>query len=269
MNNFQWVIERPPDSFSAPLAAFALHNGHTIRSELTPFLAIDEDHRLREEDPFTGDLAEIAETHVIVNVSRFEVDLNRPREKAVYRKPEDAWGLKVWKTDLPSQIIARSLEIHDKFYTDAYQLLKSLEDKFGRFIVLDLHSYCHQRNGPDAPFDSPQANPDINLGTATMNRNLWAKVIDRFISDLSQKEVSRKPLDVRENIRFKGGYFPFWVHKTFPQTGCCLSIEIKKTFMNEWSGQLDKAAFNDIKKALRAAVPGLMETLKQPPSYIS
>ena len=29
--------------------------------------------------------------------SRFEVDLNRPREEAVYRVPEDCWGLDVWR----------------------------------------------------------------------------------------------------------------------------------------------------------------------------
>ena len=40
---------------------------------------------------------------IIVNRSRFEVDINRPRDKAVYITPEDAWGLHIWKNipDLP------------------------------------------------------------------------------------------------------------------------------------------------------------------------
>jgi hypothetical protein len=37
----------------------------------------------------------VAPTHIIVTRSRFEVDLNRPRDKAVYRCAADAWNLDV------------------------------------------------------------------------------------------------------------------------------------------------------------------------------
>jgi N-formylglutamate amidohydrolase len=76
-----------------PLVAAAIHAGHAVRNEVAGYFALDDDGRLREEDPFTDTWAEIAPSRVVALRSRFEVDFNRPREKAVYRRPEDAWGL--------------------------------------------------------------------------------------------------------------------------------------------------------------------------------
>jgi hypothetical protein len=42
---------------------------------------------------------------MITHRSRFEVDLNRPRREAVYRIPEDAWGLDIWRDEvLPDDV---------------------------------------------------------------------------------------------------------------------------------------------------------------------
>ena len=73
-------------------------------------MALSEEERLREEDPFTSHLTTIAETRLIVLHSRFEVDIHRSREKAVYIEPEDAWGLQVWKCKPSAEVIERSLE---------------------------------------------------------------------------------------------------------------------------------------------------------------
>src|SRR5690606_40970947 len=81
----------------SPVIAAAIHEGHLIRDELLPYLNLEEHERSREEDPYTDYLSEVSPSRVIVNVSRFETDLNRPRSKAVYQQPEDAWGLQVWK----------------------------------------------------------------------------------------------------------------------------------------------------------------------------
>jgi hypothetical protein len=52
-----------------------------------------------------------------------------------------------------------------------------------------------------------------------------------------------------------------WVHRTFPTTGCALAIEIKKTFMDEWSGRVDDAHLAELFQALEATLPGLVESL--------
>ena len=88
-----------------PLVAVALHDGHDLRPEVEQLLAISPDERKREEDPFTAAWTDVAETRLIVLRSRFEVDLNRPRDRAVYLKSEDSWGLKVWKSQPSPDLI--------------------------------------------------------------------------------------------------------------------------------------------------------------------
>ena len=45
------------------------------------------------------------------------------------------------------------------------------------------------------------------------------------------------PLDVRENVRFRGaGTWPRGCTSATRRTGCCLAIEFKKIFMDEWTG---------------------------------
>lgn len=73
-----------------PLLAAAVHDGHELRDEVAELIALDEATRLREEDPFTGEWTAMAPNRMVVRRSRFEVDVNRPRETAVYRTPEDA-----------------------------------------------------------------------------------------------------------------------------------------------------------------------------------
>jgi hypothetical protein len=243
--------------------AAAIHHGHDVRDEVARHFALGEAGRLREEDPFTGDWTSIAPTRIVVLRSRFEVDLNRPREKAVYRKPEDAWGLEVWKNGLPDEVAEQSLAKYDAFYSRMRELLAEIESESGRFVVFDLHSYNHRRDGPDAPPADEALNPQVNIGTGSMDRSRWAPVVDRFIRDLRAFDFPGGRLDVRENVKFRGGNFPTWVHQAFPRTGCALAIEFKKFFMDEWTGEADHNMLRSIGAALHAAVPGVLEALKR------
>ena len=47
-----------------------------------------------------------------------------------------------------------------------------------------------------------------------------------------------RKLDVTTNGKFPGGNFARWIHNTFPDSACCIAIEFKKIFMDEWSGEL-------------------------------
>jgi hypothetical protein len=95
-------------------------------------------------------------------------------------------------------------------------------------VVYDVHTYNHRRLGPQAPDADPRYNPEINLGTGMLDRNRWAPVLERFLADLREFDFLGRRLDVRENVRFRGGYFSHWVHQTFPRSACVLSIEVKK-----------------------------------------
>jgi N-formylglutamate amidohydrolase len=243
-----------------PIVAVAIHDGHALRDEVAGLMALSDAERLREEDPFTGDWTTIADTRVVGLRSRFEVDLNRPRDKAVYRAPEDAWGLRVWQAEPAQELVDRSLAEYDAFYANMRTLLADVERRHGRFVILDLHSYNHRRGGSDGPPAEASENPQVNIGTGTMPRRRWARVVERFMADVRAFDVpGLGHLDVRENVRFQGGYFPQWVHRTFPETGCALAIEFKKFFMDEWTGQPDQGLMDAIGEALRATIPGLRE----------
>jgi N-formylglutamate deformylase len=241
-----------------PVVATAIHDGHALRPEVAERLALDERTRLREEDPHTGQLTKIVATRLVALRSRFEVDLNRPRDQAVYRVADDAWGLEVWRDGCPDPIAERSLAEYDEFYAVLGRVLRERARRYGRFVVLDLHSYNHRRSGSPAP---PEENPEINLGTETVDKGIWGALVSRFVAELREEEVRGHRLDVRENIKFMGGAMSQWVHRTFPETGVALAIELKKTFMDEHTGRLDVAHLAELRRALAATVPGLVESL--------
>ncbi|TWU31363.1 N-formylglutamate amidohydrolase [Novipirellula artificiosorum] len=246
----------------SPLIATAIHDGHSIRPDAMEHIALDELGRLREEDPHTGCWAQVAPTRVIGVRSRFQVDLNRPRDKAVYRTPADAWGLSVWKGNPPEAIFDQSLAEYDAFYDAMQKLLSQMVQQHGRFVVFDLHTYNHRRGGPDGPLADPEGNPQVNIGTGTMNRQLAAPVVDAFIDSLRAFDFPGGKLDVRENVKFQGGNWPRWIHENFPESGIAIAIEFKKFFMDEWSGTPDLDAVEAIGAALRSTVPAVLDALK-------
>jgi N-formylglutamate amidohydrolase len=248
---------------NGPLIATAIHNGNLRRAEVADLMILSKESQLREEDPYTEIWTSVGDTSIVGLHSRFEVDLNRPREKAVYIKPEDAWGLNIWKTEPPTDLVNRSLAGYDDFYSELKNVFSEIEKEFKYFVVFDLHSYNHKRNGPAGETANPEENPEVNIGTGTINKNIWGPLVERFIADLSAYKYSDRNLDVRENIKFKGAQLSRWTHENFPNSGCSISIEFKKFFMDEWSGVPDMKQIEKIKLALQSTVPGVLEELKK------
>lgn len=246
-----------------PVFATAVHAGHELRDEMASILKLDERTRLREEDPFTDILTKVAQNRIVPLRSRFEVDLNRPRNEAVYLQPEDAWGLPLWHQQPNEKMIKHSLKEFDQFYARTQKLLLQLEQRYSHFVVFDIHSYNYKRNGPHAPPDDPVLNPDINIGTGTMVRERWSDLVNHFIGDLRAFDFSGTHLDVRENVKFRGRQFAAWVHTTFPYSGCVLSIELKKIFMDEWTGRLNLKKLRLLFQALKSTLPGIAQELQR------
>jgi len=244
-----------------PVVACAVHAGNEVRAEALRHMALRRRQRFVEEDPYTDQLTDVAATSVVVHRSRFEVDMNRALERAVYRTPGDAWGLTVWRTPLPAAVRQRSLRLYDRFYGELAGVLARAGAEGRPFVVLDLHSYNHRRGGLDAPAAPPAGNPEINIGTGSLDRDRWGGLVDRFSADLRSVDVAGRPLDVRENVRFRGGHLSRWVHATFPAQGCCLAVEVKKFFMDEYTGEIDEPVWRGVHQALAATVPGLLDEL--------
>jgi N-formylglutamate deformylase len=243
----------------SPVLATAIHAGHSLRPEIADRMALEEDVRLREEDPYTDVLTDFVPFRVVVDRSRFEIDLNRPRSEAIYASRDQAWGLEVWRSPLEPEAVEVSLDIYDWFYQEIGQRLDALA-VLTPFVVLDIHSYNHRRDGAEQPPADPVANPDVNIGTGSLDRPKWASLIDRFTDDLVTALPST--VTVAENVRFKGGYFSQWIDERYPGRGCALALEFKKTFMDEWSGEVNIAHVGRLREALSTTVPGLLSELQ-------
>jgi hypothetical protein len=244
------------------VVAVAVHAGHGLREEIAENMTLPEPSRLREEDPGTAEWAAGFPTHLVANRSRFELDLNRPRSSAVYLRPDDCWGLETWRRPLSPEVRSRSLADYDAFYSALAGILDRAQEAFGRFVVYDLHSYNHRRAGPTAPPADPGGHPDVNVGTGSMDRARWGPVVDRFMAELGSIPVPhRGPLDVRENVCFKGRELARWVHDRYPETGCALAIEVKKFFMDEHTGEIDERLCGAVGDALAATVPAVVDEL--------
>ena len=249
-----WTVQHGP----GPVVATAIHDGHDLRPEVAALMALSDGDRLREEDPFTGDAARGVACNVVVHRSRFEFDLNRGADGAVYRTPEQCWGLEVWQPGGLSDAVAeRSLDLHGAYYRMLGGLLDDVAGRHDRFVVIDVHSYNHRRDGPDgAP--TPQADaPDINIGTFSMPREYWAFLVDPLIEAMAGFDFNGRRLDVRENVAFQGkGEQTRFIHERYPQRGCAIALEFKKFFMDEWSGTPDRAEV----AAMRAFVAHIAAT---------
>ena len=246
-----------------PVIGTAIHDGHLVDDDIASLFAIPSEERLREEDPFTGELVGGLPSRLIFHRSRFAVDLNRAREQCVYLNPSDAWDLAVWKQRPSDDRLTHLREIHDQYYSALASTLDGLEKRFGAFVVLDIHSYNHRRAGPTAAATPANAAPDINIGTASMNRAHWARVVETFMEFCGSRKIMGRSLDVRENVAFQGrGEQTRYIHARYPRTGCAIAVEFKKIFMDEWTGEPDSRWLAELKTLLTDSVPVLERGLQ-------
>lgn len=245
-----------------PVIATAIHDGHGLREDVREAMALSDADRLREEDPYTGQAVEGVPNHVIACRSRFEFDLNRAADDAIYVKPDQSWGLRVWRDEPESDLVARSLSLHASFYQMMADLLDDIATEHERFVLLDVHSYNHRRDGPDRPSTPQYEAPDINIGTFSMPRDLWAPVVDHVIEAMRGFDFNGRRLDVRENIAFQGkGELTRFVHQRYPGRGCAIAIEFKKFYMDEWTGAADPAELAAMRAFIAATAYAAVEAL--------
>lgn len=240
---------------AGPVLVTAIHAGHHIRADLADQIALSAQDRLREEDPMTDYFLGLGDSIVRANRSRFEVDLNRPADRAVYIEPEDSWGMKVWKTRPSDDAVARSRAIHAAFYDEMARLVEAMIAAHGRILVIDVHSYNHRRDGADAPAADRAGNPNIDVGATTLNRAIYGDLLERFVANLDRAPFKGGHSDARVNVRWPdGGNFPEWLHARYGAAACVMTLEYKKVFMDEWTGEADIIALQQLRHGLGLAL---------------
>ena len=191
-----------------PIVCTAIHDGHMFSDAHKKITALSDSERLQEEDPFTGEWAKISDNQIIGKRSRFEFDLNRAPEKAIYVLPSDAWGLNLWKKPLPEKMQKETMEKYSEIYREIHNGINDLIQRFGKIVILDIHSYNHRREGPHAAPENPENNPEVNIGTGTMNRDYWAPVVDRFMNELQGYNFQGRKSGCKRKYKISRGLFP-------------------------------------------------------------
>jgi hypothetical protein len=244
---------------SVPLLATAIHAGHHMPSELLDICGISEADRLREEDPHTDEIARLFPNNMVLRSSRFAVDLNRAPEKAIYLQPEDCWGLPARTRPVPESLLAKLRADYYAWYDLLRYEIERLLQMHPFIVVLDLHSFNHRRGGPDAPCDPQENNPDIIIGRSNLTEKHY-QAAGALRELLDGAPYLGKALDCRLDVKFSGGNMSRWLNSRYPDRLICLAIEFKKTFMDEWSGEVDQTAFASLKQLFHSSVDSWLLT---------
>ncbi len=133
-----------------------------------------------------------------------------------------------------------------------------------------MHSYNHRRDGADAEPEPAEDNPEVNLGTGSVDRKLFQGVIDAFTESLRAQPSPTGDglIDVRENVKFEGRALAWWIHERYAGRGVCLALEFKKTFMDEWTGEPDLDRIQRLAEALAATQEPVLAALREVPVQV-
>jgi len=229
----------------APYICGAVHDGHQFRRSLWDNYLHTEYDRWYEEDPCTREMV-IDHPIVIAGCdSRFEYDLNRAPENAVY---EDAWGKQLWRNPLSEKELNKSIEKHHLFYKVVHALVTQLEMKYSKLIVFDMHSYNWKR------WD--RVVPTWNLGTTNIDNKRFGAIVSSWSDKLGQM---RLPNGIKStasvNDTFQGnGYFLKYITKNFNNT-LVLATEIAKIYCDEHSGVIYPDVVHAVARQLEDLIP--------------
>ena len=122
-------------------------------------MALDEADRLREEDPFTGIWTSVVDHAVVARRSRFEVDLNRPRERRCTGRLRTPGGCMSGRASCPTTWSGARSRSTTPSTRRPRRIFSELERRYGQFVVLDLHSYNHREAWPRRAGRRPAAEP--------------------------------------------------------------------------------------------------------------
>ena len=232
-----------------PFACAAIHDGHQFRKELWNQCLHTAYERWYEEDPATKSMIQSQPIVIAGLDSRFEYDLNRSPETAIYA---DAWGKQLWKSPLSAELRDKSLEKHANFYRITKALIAKLENKFGVCVVYDMHSYNWRRWEREVP--------TWNLGTSNVDQNRFGASIEEWRSLLEQTPLPNEiPSTAKVNDTFQGnGYFLKFITQHFKNT-LVLATEIAKVYCNE----LDQILYPEVVWAVENHLKSAIKTHAQ------
>lgn len=211
-----------------PYACAAIHNGHHFSKDLWDNCLHTAHDRWYEEDPCTGQMISGLPITLIAHDSRFEYDLNRHPDTAIY---ETAWGKSLWRNPLSDKNRSKAIQKHENFYKVVLTLLVKLEELFGSVVFYDIHSYNWKRWDRDVPV--------FNIGTSNIDHDKFSVAIKQWQEILSGIELPiEAKVDCTINDVFQGNGFFLKYITANSKNSLVLATEISKVYCDESTGQI-------------------------------
>ncbi|WP_422860016.1 N-formylglutamate amidohydrolase [Flagellimonas sp. S174] len=232
-----------------PIVCGAVHDGHQFRSSLWENCKHTEYERWYEEDPCTKEMVQTFPIVIAGRDSRFEYDLNREPERAVY---DDAWGKELWTEPLSNEEKELSLKKHANFYKVVNALVQKLESDFQNVIVFDMHSYNWKRWDREVPV--------WNLGTSNIDQKRFGALTEVWSKKLGSIQLPNSIVNTSKiNDTFQGnGYFLKYITRNFDNT-LVLATEISKVYCDELSGIIYPEVVKSVEEQLKKLIPEMVK----------
>lgn len=161
-----------------PVVALLPHTGHRVREEIASKMSIEDDSRLADEDASLTPLVENFPVQIFGLDSRYEYDVDRPRGEAIYLKPFQSWGKKVWVNPPSKDEIDASLQKYDEFHDLMDFFTEELLKLHSKLMVVDLHGVT-----PKAGTKISSAF-QLDVDTSAIDQGKFGKAVDLFAQSI-------------------------------------------------------------------------------------
>ncbi|NQX92947.1 MAG: DUF1704 domain-containing protein, partial [Flavobacteriales bacterium] len=227
-----------------PYVCTAIHDGSGFRDELKIKSILTDYDRWYEEDPYTAEFVSSMPIVLAGRDSRFEYDLNRAPDVAVY---DTAWGKKVWKKPLTKAEKQRSLKKHQNYYKVTYALIEKLESMFDACLVYDMHSYNYKRWDREVPV--------FNIGTEKIDNKRFGHLAESWRQELDAIDLGNGTESyARINDTFFGrGYNLAFITENFKNT-LVLATEVSKVYCDELTGEPHPRIIRTLRDQIKNAI---------------
>jgi len=219
----------------------AVHDGHNFRKSLWANCTHSGYERWYEEDPSTFKMIRSHPVVISGLDSRFEYDLNRDPENAIY---EDAWGKRLWRNPLSEKERNISLQKHRSFYRVLHALVDKMHRKQGRVIVFDMHSYNWRRWDREVPI--------WNIGTKNIDIGRFGGIAESWRYKLSTMILPGNIKSTSKiNDTFEGnGFVLKYITQNF-EHALVLATEIAKVYCDEETGVVFPEVVHAVEEQLK------------------
>ena len=211
------------------VVATSVHAGHDLRPEIAAAMVLDEDVRLREEDPHTDVIAAAVDSRALIGPLALRGRSQPPPRRGGLPRPGRLLG--------PRRVGRRhALRRPDRRSASPCTTSSTSASASGSTrwppAVPSCSSTCTPTTtvatAPTPTRSPPRTTRWSTSGPAPSTATASVAVVDDFMETLSRQHVGGEPLDVRENVKFQGARLSWFVHDRYPGVGCCPGARVQE-----------------------------------------